>query len=57
MKRRENAAIFGSAEHLRKHLDACLGPLKGIGVARRYGRGDKDFSRIVVTSGGFNCYC
>ena len=54
MKRRQNAAIFYDVDHLRKHLDACLGPLKGRNVARHFGRGDKDFSRMVVTSGGFD---
>lgn len=54
MKRRKNAAIFYDADHLRKHIDACLGPLRGKNVARHFGRSDKDFSRIVVTSGGFD---
>ena len=54
MKRRQNAPIFYDVDHLKKHLNACLGPLRGKLIARNFGRSDKDYSRMVVTSGGFD---
>ena len=54
MKRRQNAAIYYDVVHLKKHLETCLGPLRGRNVAGCFDRRDKDFTRMIVTSGGFD---
>ena len=54
MKRRQNAAIFNDVYRLGAHLDACRGPLQGRRIARTFDRGNKDYRRVVMTSGGFD---